>query len=166
MAQVAQGDRKIAGVTGQKYPIRLRLAVMALAVVLAVACDQGSSGAGKTAPSDAVPVGQIQAWLEDGPWMCVDATSRGSVSGAGIMKGATFTFTGGRLVLTGGGARAEHDYRVVSAHKSVSGGEAFATLQIGEHSESLLKMSPENGVDCAGLGWGGDQWTLKLVRSR
>lgn len=112
---------------------------------------------------DEVLKSEVEAWLTESSWKCVDATSKGGgQGGSGLMKGATFEFTGGRLRVSGDEAEAGHNYQITSARKS--GGNTFANLLVGKTKETLIKLPSENGLDLAGLTWGG-AWTLKLARS-
>ncbi len=106
---------------------------------------------------------EVETWLTGSSWKCVDATSQGGgQGGSGLMKGASFEFTDGRLRVSGDDAVATHDYQITSARKS--GGNTFVTLAVGEKRETLIKLPSEKGLDLAGLTWGG-AWTLKLARS-
>ncbi len=130
--------------------------------VTKVESPAGKKDDGAAATGDDALKNEVQAWLAEAPWKCVDATSKsGGQGGSGLMKGASFEFTGGRLRVSGDDAEATHNYQIASVRKS--GGNTFVTLSVGKTKETLIQLPSENGLDLAGLSWGG-AWTLKLSR--
>ena len=115
---------------------------------------------------DAMLVNKLQAWLTAGSWTCVGATSQSGDGFPGIMKGATFDFRNGQLHVWGQGASATHPYALGRVTRSANGAaELYGVLRIGDGEESVLQLSPNNGLETAGLTWGKGAWTLKLIRS-
>ena len=108
---------------------------------------------------------QLAAWLEEGAWTCVEATSKKPGGAPGLMKGAHFEFSHAGLRVWGNGAEARHPYRVLKARPSTNpGAHLHGTLQVGNTEEFLLQLDSKDGTDVAGLSWGSGAWTLKLVR--
>lgn len=106
---------------------------------------------------DSRKLSEIESYLARGSWTCTKV-EKGS---APFMKGATFIFSKGTLIVTGEGTTVENKYKITGIIDKFPEGSKFsAIIKINDNNDMLSWI----GDDLMVLSWGGDVAKLRMQR--
>jgi len=113
----------------------------------------------KTAESSIDPrkLSELESFLSKEAWTCTKV-EKGS---APFMKGATFIFSKGTLIVTGEGTTVENKYKITGIIDDFpEGSKLSAIIKINNNNDMLSWVSD----DLMLLSWGGDVAKLRMQR--
>lgn len=119
----------------------------------------GGESEPKAAESSVNPrkLSEIESYLSRGAWTCTKV-EKGS---APFMKGATFMFSKGKLIVSGEGTTVENQYKITGVIDNFPEGATLsAMIKINNNNDMLSWISD----DLMLLSWGGDVAKLRMQR--